>query len=239
MAQWESSGATQPPAEGGPAVWLHLCRGRDRLQGPQGCAGCLQQLFPHPLPRSEGCGAPRHQQRSRLVAISILYHPVVKWITPLWLLIIKPPVLSIVVAGLGQVLEFIYTAKLNLSPQNLEDVLTVANFLQMQEIVNACSAYQSVASPSVSLIALDFAVGEVILRVASLSNFKHWFGRCVLTFWQISALKFLQGHLISSNYWTHQQTNQAKENRERNWRAIWQKWHLKQWRTLQKTKRPH
>lgn len=86
---------------------------------------------------------------------------------------IKPPALLIVVAGLGQVLEFIYTAKLNLSPQNLEDVLTVANFLQMQEIVNACSAYQSVATPSVSLIALDFDVGEVILRVASLSNFKH------------------------------------------------------------------
>lgn len=63
-------------------------------------------------------------------------------------------------AGLGQVLEFIYTAKLNLSPQNLEDVLTVANFLQMQEIVNACSAYQSVATPSVSLLALDFAVDK-------------------------------------------------------------------------------
>lgn len=86
---------------------------------------------------------------------------------------ITSPASLIVVAGLGQVLEFIYTAKLNLSPQNLEDVLTVASFLQMQEIVNACSAYQSVATPSVSLIALDFAVGEVILRVASLLNFKH------------------------------------------------------------------
>lgn len=65
-------------------------------------------------------------------------------------------------------LEFIYTAKLNLSPQNLEDVLTVANFLQMQEIVNACSAYQSVAAPSMSLLALDFAVGESILHRTSL-----------------------------------------------------------------------
>uniref|UniRef100_A0A8C3A0B8 Zinc finger and BTB domain-containing protein 17 n=1 Tax=Cyclopterus lumpus TaxID=8103 RepID=A0A8C3A0B8_CYCLU len=65
-------------------------------------------------------------------------------------------------AGLGQVLEFMYTAKLTLSPQNVEDVLTVANFLQMQEIVNACSAYQSMANPAPSLITLDFAVGEVL-----------------------------------------------------------------------------
>ncbi|XP_034393426.1 zinc finger and BTB domain-containing protein 17 [Cyclopterus lumpus] len=63
-------------------------------------------------------------------------------------------------AGLGQVLEFMYTAKLTLSPQNVEDVLTVANFLQMQEIVNACSAYQSMANPAPSLITLDFAVEE-------------------------------------------------------------------------------
>uniref|UniRef100_A0A8C4EGA6 Zinc finger and BTB domain-containing protein 17 n=1 Tax=Dicentrarchus labrax TaxID=13489 RepID=A0A8C4EGA6_DICLA len=65
-------------------------------------------------------------------------------------------------AGLGQVLEFMYTAKLSLSPQNVEDVLAVANFLQMQEIVNACSAYQSIANPAPSLITLDFAVGESI-----------------------------------------------------------------------------
>lgn len=64
------------------------------------------------------------------------------------------------IAGLGQVLEFMYTAKLSLSPQNVEDVLAVANFLQMQEIVNACSAYQSMANPAPSLITLDFAVGE-------------------------------------------------------------------------------
>ncbi|KAM7410951.1 hypothetical protein PAMA_021085 [Pampus argenteus] len=63
-------------------------------------------------------------------------------------------------AGLGQVLEFMYTAKLSLSPQNVEDVLAVANFLQMQEIVNACSAYQSMANPAPSLITLDFAVEE-------------------------------------------------------------------------------
>ncbi|KAG7269543.1 hypothetical protein CRUP_025267, partial [Coryphaenoides rupestris] len=42
--------------------------------------------------------------------------------------------------GLGQVLEFMYTAKLNLSCHNVEDVVAVANFLQMQEVVNACSA---------------------------------------------------------------------------------------------------
>lgn len=57
-------------------------------------------------------------------------------------------------------LEFMYTAKLTLSPQNVEDVLAVANFLQMQEIVNACSAYQSMANPAPSVITLDFTVGE-------------------------------------------------------------------------------
>ncbi|XP_051515956.1 zinc finger and BTB domain-containing protein 17-like isoform X2 [Myxocyprinus asiaticus] len=53
-------------------------------------------------------------------------------------------------AGLEQVLEFMYTAKLTLNSQNLEDVLAVATFLQMQEIVNACCAFQSVAVPSSS-----------------------------------------------------------------------------------------
>uniref|UniRef100_A0A8C5F1W0 BTB domain-containing protein n=1 Tax=Gopherus evgoodei TaxID=1825980 RepID=A0A8C5F1W0_9SAUR len=54
-------------------------------------------------------------------------------------------------AGLGQVLEFMYTAKLSLSPENVEDVLAVAGFLQMQEIVNACNALKSLtvsAEPS-------------------------------------------------------------------------------------------
>lgn len=73
---------------------------------------------------------------------------------------INPVVLVVVITGLGEVLEFMYTAKLSLSPQNLEDVLAVANFLQMQELVNACSAYQSMAAPAVSLLTLDFDVGE-------------------------------------------------------------------------------
>lgn len=47
------------------------------------------------------------------------------------------------VAGLGQVLEFMYTAKLSLNPDNVEDVLAVAGFLQMREIVNACNALKS------------------------------------------------------------------------------------------------
>lgn len=72
----------------------------------------------------------------------------------------RPVLLLTVVAGLGQVLEFMYTAKLSLSSQNVEDVLAVANFLQMQEIANACSAYQSMANPAPSLITLDLAVGE-------------------------------------------------------------------------------
>ncbi|XP_078001790.1 zinc finger and BTB domain-containing protein 17 isoform X2 [Phascolarctos cinereus] len=46
-------------------------------------------------------------------------------------------------AGLGQVLEFMYTAKLSLSPENVEDVLAVAGFLQMQDIVSACNALKS------------------------------------------------------------------------------------------------
>ncbi|NXI05382.1 ZBT17 protein, partial [Pachycephala philippinensis] len=50
-------------------------------------------------------------------------------------------------AGLGQVLEFMYTAKLSLSPDNVEDVLAVAGFLQMQEIVSACNALKSLSVP--------------------------------------------------------------------------------------------
>ncbi|NXK88137.1 ZBT17 protein, partial [Formicarius rufipectus] len=50
-------------------------------------------------------------------------------------------------AGLGQVLEFMYTAKLSLSPDNVEDVLAVAGFLQMQEIVTACNALKSLSVP--------------------------------------------------------------------------------------------
>lgn len=69
-------------------------------------------------------------------------------------------VLMNVVSGLGQVLDFMYTAKLTLNLQNVEDVLSVAHFLQMQEIVNACSAYQSLSNPAPSVITLDFAVGE-------------------------------------------------------------------------------
>lgn len=68
-------------------------------------------------------------------------------------------------AGLGQVLEFMYTAKLSLNPQNVEDVVAVANFLQMQEIVNACTAYQSVAlsasTAAASNTAQDFSIGKV------------------------------------------------------------------------------
>ncbi|NXJ72461.1 ZBT17 protein, partial [Rostratula benghalensis] len=53
-------------------------------------------------------------------------------------------------AGLGQVLEFMYTAKLSLNPDNVEDVLAVAGFLQMQEIVSACNALKSLSAPAES-----------------------------------------------------------------------------------------
>ncbi|XP_051914555.1 zinc finger and BTB domain-containing protein 17 isoform X2 [Hippocampus zosterae] len=63
-------------------------------------------------------------------------------------------------AGLSQVLEFMYTAKLSLTPDNFEDVMAVANFLQMQEIVNACAMYQSVTDPAPSHITMDVDEGE-------------------------------------------------------------------------------
>uniref|UniRef100_A0A3Q2UEG9 Zinc finger and BTB domain containing 17 n=1 Tax=Fundulus heteroclitus TaxID=8078 RepID=A0A3Q2UEG9_FUNHE len=63
-------------------------------------------------------------------------------------------------AGLGQVLDFMYTSKLSLSPQNIEDVLSVAHFLQMQEIINACSAYQSMSNQAPSIITLDLPDDE-------------------------------------------------------------------------------
>lgn len=50
--------------------------------------------------------------------------------------------------GLGQVLEFMYTAKLSLSPENVDDVLAVASFLQMQDIITACHTLKSLAEPS-------------------------------------------------------------------------------------------
>lgn len=53
-------------------------------------------------------------------------------------------------AGLGQVLEFMYTAKLSLSPENVDDVLAVASFLQMQDVITACHALKSLAEPATS-----------------------------------------------------------------------------------------
>ncbi|XP_039084923.1 zinc finger and BTB domain-containing protein 17 isoform X2 [Hyaena hyaena] len=53
-------------------------------------------------------------------------------------------------AGLRQVLEFMYTAKLSLSSENVDDVLAVASFLQMQDIITACHALKSLAEPAAS-----------------------------------------------------------------------------------------
>ncbi|XP_033698634.2 zinc finger and BTB domain-containing protein 17 isoform X1 [Tursiops truncatus] len=52
--------------------------------------------------------------------------------------------------SLGQVLEFMYTAKLSLSSENVDDVLAVASFLQMQDIITACHALKSLAEPAAS-----------------------------------------------------------------------------------------
>ncbi|XP_026097627.1 zinc finger and BTB domain-containing protein 17 isoform X2 [Carassius auratus] len=68
-------------------------------------------------------------------------------------------------AGLELVLEFMYTAKLNLNPQNIEDVLAVATFLQMQEIVNACSAFQSLTVPASSKPVVTEPVEEQLRSV--------------------------------------------------------------------------
>ncbi|KFV79283.1 Zinc finger and BTB domain-containing protein 17, partial [Struthio camelus australis] len=64
-------------------------------------------------------------------------------------------------AGLGQVLEFMYTAKLSLNPDNVEDVLAVAGFLQMQEIVSACNALKSLAVPAESATESQEAPAEI------------------------------------------------------------------------------
>nr|XP_060615167.1 zinc finger and BTB domain-containing protein 17 [Anolis sagrei ordinatus] len=49
-------------------------------------------------------------------------------------------------AGLERVLEFMYTAKLSLSPENVEDVLAVAGLLQMQEVISACHSLRALAA---------------------------------------------------------------------------------------------
>lgn len=43
-----------------------------------------------------------------------------------------------------------YTAKLSLSSENVDDVLAVASFLQMQDIITACHALKSLAEPATS-----------------------------------------------------------------------------------------
>lgn len=43
-----------------------------------------------------------------------------------------------------------YTAKLSLSSENVDDVLAVASFLQMQDIITACHALKSLAEPTTS-----------------------------------------------------------------------------------------
>ncbi|KAB0344247.1 hypothetical protein FD754_021173 [Muntiacus muntjak] len=67
-------------------------------------------------------------------------------------------------AGLGQVLEFMYTAKLSLSSENVDDVLAVASFLQMQDIITACHTLKSLgelaASPGESMEASATEVGD-------------------------------------------------------------------------------
>ncbi|XP_048375419.1 zinc finger and BTB domain-containing protein 17 isoform X2 [Sphaerodactylus townsendi] len=51
-------------------------------------------------------------------------------------------------AGLEQVLEFMYTARLSLSVNNVDDVLAVASFLQMQEIISACNTLRALSGPA-------------------------------------------------------------------------------------------
>ncbi|TRZ02476.1 hypothetical protein DNTS_030300 [Danionella cerebrum] len=65
-------------------------------------------------------------------------------------------------AGLEQVLDFMYTAKLTLNPHNIEDVVAVATFLQMQEIINACSAFQSLTAPTPKSVLTETAEEQPI-----------------------------------------------------------------------------
>uniref|UniRef100_A0A670ZVA6 Zinc finger protein Z13 n=1 Tax=Pseudonaja textilis TaxID=8673 RepID=A0A670ZVA6_PSETE len=67
-------------------------------------------------------------------------------------------------AGLEQVLEFMYTAKLTLSPENVEDVMAVGSFLQMQEVVHACSTLRALSPP----------VGLEIPTVAGRPKWEGW-----------------------------------------------------------------
>ncbi|NXW24353.1 ZBT17 protein, partial [Circaetus pectoralis] len=73
-------------------------------------------------------------------------------------------------AGLGQVLEFMYTAKLSLNPDNVEDVLAVAGFLQMQEIVSACNALKSLAVPAESLTESQQPPAEIAADKATVED---------------------------------------------------------------------
>lgn len=82
--------------------------------------------------------------------------------------------------GLRQVLEFMYTAKLSLSSENVDDVLAVASFLQMQDIITACHALKSLAEPAASpgenAVALA-PEGEITVR--PFLNVGLWVGCCL------------------------------------------------------------
>lgn len=41
-----------------------------------------------------------------------------------------------------------YTAKLSLSVENVDDVLAVASFLQMQEVISACNTLRALSGPA-------------------------------------------------------------------------------------------
>lgn len=68
--------------------------------------------------------------------------------------------LSVHDAGLEQVLEFMYTAKLTLSSENVEDVLAVGSFLQMQEIVQACNTLRALSAPAEASPEIPAATGR-------------------------------------------------------------------------------
>ena len=102
--------------------------------------------------------------------------------------------MSVSLAGLGQVLEFMYTDKLSLSSENVDDVLAVASFLQMQDIITACHALKSLAEPAAS-------PGENMEASAAEGKL---LGRLFLSRWLLKrALPLLLGqrHMASPALW--------------------------------------
>lgn len=108
--------------------------------------------------------------------------------------------LSVSLAGLGQVLDFMYTAKLSLSSENVDDVLAVASFLQMQDIITACHALKSFAEPATSsgesttASAMEGTIIGRLLRGRGFGWGLFWTVSLLWTYVSLSGLASIVGH---------------------------------------------